>query len=109
MIRYKVTGTARLAWTCNENDCNDCVGGYCSVLALTVCTEGGVPDLPPVSDCRYGDTVKLEKIPGDSGDTLTVREIAIIGKPGKLKYTVTCRVRYAWGRVPNFNQLFSRF
>ena len=84
--RYNRTGKARITWTCTEDDCHDCEGGFCDVLALTVSTERAVSDLSPVSDCKYGDTVKLEKTPGDSGDTLTVREIAIIGKSGKLNY-----------------------
>ena len=65
-----------------ENDCSDCVGDYCSVLALTVSTEGALrdTDLFPVSDCIIGDTVKLEKF--SEGNLLFAREIAIFGYSG---------------------------
>ena len=64
------------------DNCNNCEGDYCNHYTLTVSTEGAVSDLSPVSDCRYGDTVKLEKVDGGSFD---VREIAVVGKQGKPK------------------------
>ena len=70
-------------WTCTDSDCSNCVGDYCSSYTLTVSAEGAVSDLSPVSDCKYGDTVKLEKV---SGDSFGVYEIAIAGKSGKLPF-----------------------
>ena len=43
---------------------------------MTVSTEGTVPI--PISDCRYGDIVKLE------GTSFHVYEIAIIEKEGNV-------------------------
>ena len=83
VMRYKMDGDPRLTWTCTENDCSNCVGRFCSDYTLTVSTEGAVSDLSPVSDCRYGDTVKLERNGGGFG----VHEIAIIGKQGILMRT----------------------
>ncbi|KAL5252322.1 hypothetical protein ACHWQZ_G015180 [Mnemiopsis leidyi] len=71
-------------WTCTEDDCNDCVGNYCQYLPLTVSTEGAPPSyFPSTSDCKYGDTVKLE-MTHSSHDRLTVKEIWIIGKQGEV-------------------------
>ena len=49
-------------------------------MTVTVSGEGSVTDLSPVSNCKHGDTVKLEKV---SGEKFGVHELAIIGKPGK--------------------------
>ena len=68
-------------WTCTKTSCK-CVGTYCELYTLTVSTEGAVSDLSPVSDCKYGDTVKLEKVSGYH-EKFAVYEIAIVGKPGK--------------------------
>ena len=43
---------------------------------MTVSTEGTTPN--PVSDCRYGDIVKLE------GTSPNVYEIALIGNEGNV-------------------------
>ena len=58
-------GTSHLTWTCTNTDCNNCVGNYCIRYTLTVSTKEAVSDLSPVSDCKYGDTVKLKRV--DSG------------------------------------------
>ena len=84
VIRYSSDGTPNLTWTCTDTDCSNCVGGWCSYYTLTVSTEGAVSDLSPVSDCKYGDTVKVDKVTGGQAG---VYEIAIVGKPGKL-YTL---------------------
>ena len=85
MIWYNSDGTSArtCSWTCTDTDCNKCVGDYCDRYRLTVSTEGAVSDLSPVSDCKYGDAVKLEKV---SGASLGVIEIAIVGKSGKLPF-----------------------
>ena len=85
MIRYWSSGAPRLTWTCTENDCNNCVGDACSNFILTVSAEGAAPiegavsDLSHISDCRYGNTVKLVKGSG----WFSVREIAVLKIPGK--------------------------
>ena len=82
VILYLSDGTPFLTWICTDTDCSYCVGSWCSYYTLTVSTEEDVSDLSPVSDCKYGDTVKLEKVRGDS--YFSVYEIAIVGKPGNL-------------------------
>ena len=95
MIWYSRDGisTPYMTWTCTDTDCSHCVCGsncvgysdYCSYYTLTVSTEGAVSDLSPVSDCKYGDTVKLERVYG----WFRIYEIVIIGKSRKLsKYRV---------------------
>ena len=79
VITYYNNGNPRETWTCTNIDCSNCVGSYCYRYTLTVSTDDAVSDLSPITDCKYGDTVKLERI--ISGD-LKVYEIAIVGKPG---------------------------
>ena len=79
-IGYNKHGETVNTWTCTESGC-ECereLNLNCDSFKLTVSTEGAESDLSPVSDCRYGDTVKLEI------DTtrLIVNEIAVIGKEG---------------------------
>ncbi|KAL5265892.1 hypothetical protein ACHWQZ_G006523 [Mnemiopsis leidyi] len=76
---YSSSGNPDLTYTCTETDCSNCVGISCSDFTLTVSTEGAVSDLSPVSDCKHGDTVKLEYV--GSYDAFGVNEIAIVGKP----------------------------
>ena len=78
--RYYSNGAVYHTWTCADSDCNNCEGDYCSYYTLTVSTEGAVSDLSPVSDCKYGDTVRLER--GEI-NSFTIPEIAIIGWQGK--------------------------
>ena len=69
-------------WTCTKDDCSDCVGRYCDDLLLTISTEGTTTsNLPDYTNCRYGDTVKLE-MSSESHSQLTVYEIVVIGKQG---------------------------
>ena len=77
VIWYISTGAPILTWTCTKDDCSNCDGLHCSDYTLTVSTEGAVSDLSPVSDCRYGDTVKLEYV---DGSEFHVYELAVIGK-----------------------------
>ena len=78
VIRHYQDGNPKNVWTCMENDCSDCVGDYCPKVDLTVSTEGAVrdTDMFPASNCRFGDTVKLEKF--SEGNLLFAREIAIL-------------------------------
>ena len=80
VIKYRSTGTPILTWTCTKDDCSNCVGDYCNYYTLTVSTEGAVSDLSPVSDCKYGDNVKLEK---NVGTGFSVYELAVIEEQGK--------------------------
>ena len=82
VVWYPKSGNPYQTWTCTKDDCN-CVGIYCEKYTLTVSTEGALSDLSPVSDCKYGDTVKLEKVSGIRKE-FAVYELVMIGKPGKL-------------------------
>ena len=82
MIRYRSDGTPFQTWTCTNTDCSKCVGDKCDEFTQTVSTEGAVSDLSPVSDCKYGDTVKLERVSG--GDQFSAFEIVIVGQSGNL-------------------------
>ena len=67
-------------WTCTDDDCGDCMGRYCNDLLLTVSTEGSTTSNLPVStNCRNGNTVKLEIIKNNI-DRLVVTEIRVFGK-----------------------------
>ena len=77
-----------LTWTCTRADCSTCYEeeqewGVCKHFSLTVYEEK-VPGekFGLVSDCKLGDTVRLERIhpPG----RFNVNEIAIFGKQGEL-------------------------
>ena len=78
--------------TCSQADCDaNCVdpGGSCDRTSLMVSTEGAATgDLPNVSDCKYGDTVKLT---GDTGrdHKFYVNEMLIIEKQGNCLITET--------------------
>ena len=77
-----------LTWSCTQADCSTCLAegdewNFCKHFSLTVYEEK-VPGekFGLVSDCKLGDTVKLERIhpPG----RFNVNEIAIFGKQGKI-------------------------
>ena len=92
--RYvKITNSGTMTtnkWTCEEDQCNDCVNEYCDRLTVTVSIERSNTSYHPfVSDCRYGDTVKLES----TQSSLHVNEIWIIGKQGYLLQSFT-KIRY---------------
>ena len=82
-------GNPHLNWTCTKDDCSNCVGDYCDKYTLTVSTEGAVSDLSPVSDCRYGDTVKLEKVDGSG---FSVYEMVVKGKQGNVNVKLTYEI-----------------
>jgi hypothetical protein len=92
-IKYDTT------WTCTHTDCSSCEGGIynrCHYFTVTVTTSEGASseDVVPVSDCKYGDTVIIQR----TGGAICVYEIAVIGKQGELTYryvrNVNC-VRYS--------------
>ena len=80
VLWYYKNAQLGLTWTCNDNNCANCVGNDCIDFTLTVSTEGVAPDLSPVSDCTYGDTVMLERTSG--GSMFSVHEIVTIGQKG---------------------------
>ena len=73
VIWIHIDNSAFQTWTCTKDYCT-CNDTGSSDYLVTVSTEGTTPI--PVSDCRYGDIVKLE------GASFHVYEIAIIGKEG---------------------------
>ena len=78
---YNKDGNPVLTWTCSNTDCSHCEGYECSDFSLTVSTED--TELYPVSDCKYGDTVKLQLT--RRGDwSLGVYEISINGNKGEI-------------------------
>ena len=81
VMLYWPDGTPDLTWTCTDTDCSKCEGDDCSYFTLTVSTEEAVSDLSPVSDCKYGDTVKLA-----STGSFGMREIAIVGESGNFPF-----------------------
>ena len=85
VIMYDSRGDPLITWTCNENDCGDCtdINSHCNSYSLTVSTEGVAPYLSSISDCRFGDTVRVE-----SNNVFSVNEIAIVDKQGKLKNSI---------------------
>ena len=84
--RYKGGGNSGTqTWTCSSGDCSTCGGGKCSDFSLEVFTEVAPSDsLPQRSDCKYGDTVKLELEVVNNRDKFFVAEIIIIGNQGEL-------------------------
>ena len=77
-VRIDNSGTIN-TWTCEEDRCIDCENTFCHLLTVTVSIErSNISYHPSVSDCRYGDTVKLES----TYSHLHVNEIWIIGKQG---------------------------
>lgn len=71
--------TIRNTWTCSNKDCKTCDGAQCDIYPLSVDTQKAVSDKISVTDCRFGDSVKLTRT---DKDVLHVYEIVIIGKRG---------------------------
>jgi hypothetical protein len=88
VVRYDIAGNSDLTWTCTNTDCSTCQGTYCDRYTLTVSLEGATSqNFPTLSDCRYGITVEIQRSPSlDSDNSLSVREIAITGKPGEITH-----------------------
>ncbi|KAL5254005.1 hypothetical protein ACHWQZ_G013686 [Mnemiopsis leidyi] len=79
VIIYDSSGSTLITWTCSEDECDICTEtqSHCNSYSLTVRTEGAAPYLSSISDCRFGDTVKVE-----SNSAFGVNEMAIIEKQG---------------------------
>ena len=77
-------GTSLTTWACTESgcECEESIYMGCSesTFTMTVSTEGGPNDKSPVSDCKHGDTVKIER---STDEAWVVPEFVIIGRQGK--------------------------
>ena len=66
IIWYRQNNELHLGWTCTQNECPCTDGGFCDRFTLTVSSVGTMPGgLLNGSNCKYGDTVMLEKTTGD--------------------------------------------
>ena len=88
--RWNKEGEVRNAWTCTNDNCNNCEGASCSNFTYDVTVEiedkkSQSVQLSSFPDCKYGDTVKLEII----DTSIFVSEIAVIAKQGNLVYYKT--------------------
>ena len=76
-------------WSCTDSACSGCEGDrYCDSYSLSVNISDRTAInyiLHPISDCKYGDTVKLQRNEADSS-IFFVFEIIIIGKEGERKH-----------------------
>ena len=81
---YTSKGKPWRTWICTSSDCSTCRGGKCGWYRLTTSAERtSSDDLPLIEDCKYGDTVKIERLDGSS---FRMYEIPIIGKQGEIRY-----------------------
>ena len=87
VIEYEPDGTNQFRWDCSKDDCSDCKfknsGGRdaCRNILLKVTTTDTSLGLPQLSDCKYGDNVKIQRVSGNR-DIITVAEVAIFVKKG---------------------------
>ena len=78
--------TAKWTWTCSQDNCFKCEGHNCNEMVyLDVNIEGTIPDhnLPPNTDCRYGDVVRIND--KNNHGYFSINEIGITGKQGERK------------------------
>ena len=83
VVRYYRDGNPDLTFTCTETDCSRCEGYWCSFYTLTVSTVISTDSISQPTDCRLGDTIRLERTDGYS---FVVYELAVIGKQGEIRY-----------------------
>jgi len=78
---YRYKPPSPLTWSCTSTGCSTCQGSsYCKFYTQTVTTERAPSEnLPTESDCRYGDTVKMETSDHDANG-IRVYEFIIIRK-----------------------------
>ena len=82
VVWYINSGNPYLTWTCSSTDCSTCESKYCSIYSLTVSSERTSSDgLPTVADCKYGDTVTIQRT--DGVGYFSVYEVAVHGKQGR--------------------------
>ena len=77
MVWYRWGNKLHLGWTCTQTGCPCTDGDFCDRFNLTVSSVGTMPGgLLNGSNCKYGDTVLLEKIIGEG---FTVYEMSFTG------------------------------
>ena len=79
--RLRSNGTPRFTWICSDTDCKRCAGNSCESYTMTVGTDRAALDLPPATDCKYGDFVKLETTVDSQ---IRMMDFVILGLPRKL-------------------------
>ena len=63
VVWYRWSNELHLGWTCSQTGCPCTDGDFCDRFDLTVSSVGTMPrGLLNGSNCKYGDTVMLEKI-----------------------------------------------
>lgn len=80
VFTYLRNGSVELSYPCTSTSCSCKPGVYdwCILFQLTVSIQGASPNnLPPETNCKYGDTVTLEKTYRSS---FSVYELAVVGK-----------------------------
>ena len=86
---YKLKGnpplTVTRTWTCSQDDCFKCEGHNCNEMVYLDVNIETIPDhnLPPNTDCRYGDVVKINN--KNNHGYFKINEIGITGKQGERK------------------------
>ena len=75
-----------LTWSCSNTGCTCESDWGNSVFSVTLYHEGAVDNLPSVSGCKYGDTVKVLLKDDNSYDAFYVEEISITEKKGEKTY-----------------------
>ena len=84
VVWYWEDGDTGSVWTCTGTDCSRCEGyRYCRYLAVTVSTIINTDSIPQPTDCKLGDTIRLEDTDGYS---FGVYELAVIGEQGEIRY-----------------------
>ena len=79
---YRDSDSRVLTWTCSSTDCTKCDASVCQYHAPTVSSERTTADdLPPHTDCKYGDTVTIVRT---ATNGFSVVELAIIAKQGEI-------------------------
>ena len=83
VVEFNSKGSRERTWTCCSTNCNRCVGELCDTYPLTVSTDTSTSSLPLLPDCRWGDTVRVQRAELGS---LSIYELAVIGKSGEIRY-----------------------
>lgn len=80
VVWYTLDGSIWVVWNCSSTACS-CQGDGCSRYTLTVSSVGASSEhFPLVTDCKYGDSVQIERT--DGLGYMWVQEIAITAKEG---------------------------
>jgi hypothetical protein len=82
-VVYYQDGKAWQTWSYSYGSFT-CKGSSCSLYSFTVTATAQNLPIPP--DCKYGDTLKFERV---SGNLVVLTEISIAGKEGEILETST--------------------